>query len=449
MAALDASIINIALPTLQKHFDVRLHVIEWVSLVYLLTLTGLVVPFGRVADMVGRRWMYAFGFTVFIIGSVFCGLSGTLTQLLIFRGVQAVGAAMLQANSVSIVTAATPAYDRGKAIGIQASAQGIGLTLGPTVGGTLISLLSWRWIFLINLPVGVVGTLLGVLLLPRDEKQERKERFDFAGAALLIPSVVTLIFILNMGLNEGWTSVPILISYALFIACLTAFVTVERKISAPMVDLSLFRSTTFSLGNVTGILSFAMMYAVLLLTPFYLNGVSRLNPFLSGLLVSIIPVGMTLMTPLAGFISDARGPRLPAVLGMLAGLIGSGLLAIMSANAWSFAFLAAGLFLVGSGVGLFTPPNNSSVMGSVPQHRLGITGGILNMARSLGMGLGITLGGLSYQTYLRMQGVHEEYAVALPKMVFAFHLSFLTVGVVALLGVLLSLKNKIRTLHSS
>lgn len=449
MAALDASIINIALPTLQKHFGVRLHVIEWVSLVYLLTLTGLVVPFGRIADIIGRRWMYAFGFSVFITGSVVCGLSGTLTQLLVFRGIQALGAAMLQANSVSIVTAATPAYDRGKAIGIQASAQGIGLTLGPTVGGALLSWLDWRWIFLINLPVGIIGTLLGILLLPADKKTERKERFDYTGAALLIPSVVALIFILNMGVSHGWTSAPILISGAILVICLWAFVTLERRIHEPMMDLSLFRNLTFAFGNITGILSFAIMYAVLLLIPFYLDGVARLGPLFSGLVVSIIPVGMTVMTPLAGYISDSRGYRLPAVLGMFAGLIGSGLLAIMTSGPWSYVLLMAGLFLVGSGVGLFTPPNNSSVMGSVPQNRLGVTGGILNMSRSLGMGLGITLGGLSYQGYLRMQGVQQEHLVSVAHMVLAFHLSFLTVSIVALIGTLLSLKNKIRTSISS
>ncbi len=142
MAALNVSIINIALPVLKKQFHVRMHIIEWVSLVYLLTLAGLIVPFGRVADMFGPRWMYAFGFTVFMIGSLMCGLAPTLTFLLVSRVVQAIGAAMLQANSVAIITAAAPASDRGKAIGFQASAQGIGLSLGPVIGGALISFLN-------------------------------------------------------------------------------------------------------------------------------------------------------------------------------------------------------------------------------------------------------------------------------------------------------------------
>ncbi|WP_054970335.1 MFS transporter [Alicyclobacillus ferrooxydans] len=442
MAALDASVINIALPTMQKHFTVPMHVIEWVSLVYLLTLTGLVVPFGRIADMVGRRWMYAFGFTVFVIGSVLCGLSMNLTELLVFRCLQAVGAAMLQANSVSIVTAATPAEDRGKAIGIQASAQGIGLTLGPAIGGALLSLFSWRWIFLINLPVGIVGTTLGILLLPPDKTPRHKERFDYVGAALLIPSLVALIFMLNMGLKSGWTSLPLLLSYVVFVVCLSAFMLVERRINSPMVDLSLFRKPVFTLGNITGILSFAIMYAVLLLTPFYLDGVARLNPFLSGLLISIIPVGMTIMTPIAGLVSDKKGRRLPTVLGMLAALIGCVLLSGMSAAAWSYALLSVGLFLVGAGVGLFTPPNNSSVMGSVPENRLGVTGGILNMSRSLGMGLGVTLGGLTYQIFLIMQGVKSEKGAPIPHMIFAFHASYITVAIVSLVAVLLSLKRQ-------
>lgn len=438
MAALDSSIINIALPTLQKDFQVRMHMIEWVSLVYLLTLTGLVVPFGRMADMIGRRWMYSFGFAIFIVGSGLCGVSVRLRELLIFRGIQAVGAAMLQANSVSIVTAATPIEHRGKAIGIQASVQGIGLTFGPAVGGAIISLFHWHWIFLINVPVGIIGTLLGILVLPPDATTKRKEHFDFVGAALLIPSLVALIYILNMGLKVGFASVPILVTYLVLAACLAVFIWVERKVRSPMVDLNLFRSPTFTLGNVTGILSFSLMYAVLLLAPFYLDGVEKLGPFLSGLLLTIIPIGMTLVTPFAGAISDRHGKRLPTVVGMSIALIGGILLALMTGQPWSYALLAGGLFLVGAGVGLFTPPNNSSVMGSVPPNRLGVTGGVLNMSRSLGMGLGITIGGLSYQLLLMTQGVFNEHTASIHSMVVAFHGSFLVVSVVALVALVLS-----------
>lgn len=174
MAALDASIINIALPVMKRDFHTSMRLVEWVSLSYILTLAAFIVPFSRLSDMFGRRWMYTFGFSVFIVGSFLCGFAPTLTFMFLSRILQAIGAAMLQANSISIITAATPSHARGRAIGIQASAQGVGLSLGPLIGGALITWVGWRWIFYVNVPVGIIGTLLGILMLPRDEKKSHR-----------------------------------------------------------------------------------------------------------------------------------------------------------------------------------------------------------------------------------------------------------------------------------
>jgi EmrB/QacA subfamily drug resistance transporter len=437
MAALDASIINIALPVLKTTFGVRMHMIEWVSLVYLLTLAGLIVPFGRLADIFGRRWMYAGGFTVFILGSLACGVAPELRFLLIARAFQAIGAAMLQANSVSIITAATPASDRGKAIGVQASAQGIGLSVGPAFGGVLLSYLNWRWIFLVNIPVGIVGTLLGILLLPKDEKKRAREGFDYLGAVCLIPALVSLIYFLNMGQKDGWISPELSISYFVFAICMAGFLFVERKTVSPLVDLMLFRNRTYTIGNLTGILSFAVMYAVLLLTPFYLDGVQRLTPFAAGLYLTIIPLGMTLFTPASGAVADRYGVRLPTILGMCLTTVGCAVL-MFAGRVYFHTPLVIGLFLVGAGLGIFTPPNNSSVMGSVPQNRLGVAGGTLNMARTLGMSLGITLGGLSYQSLLSLRGATETMA-PVGTMVFAFRFSFMILAGMAVLAAFLSM----------
>jgi EmrB/QacA subfamily drug resistance transporter len=440
MAALDASIINIALPVLKLTFGVRMHMIEWVSLVYLLTLAGLIVPFGRLADIFGRRWMYAGGFVIFILGSLACGAATELKFLFGARIFQAIGAAMLQANSVSIITAATPASDRGKAIGIQASAQGIGLCVGPAVGGILLFYLNWRWIFLVNIPVGIVGTMLGILFLPKDEKKQSHERFDYLGALCLIPALVSLIYFLNMGQKDGWISPLLFGSYVVFAVCLAGFLFVEGRTVLPLVDLVLFRNRTFSIGNLTGILSFTVMYAVLLLTPFYLDGVERLTPFAAGLYLTIIPIGMTLFTPVSGMVADKYGDRIPTIFGML--LAAAGCFVLMFAGKVYFHTpLVIGLFLVGTGLGIFTPPNNSSVMGSVPTNRLGVAGGTLNMARTLGMSMGITLGGLTYQSLLSRAGVTESVTKAMAPvgaMVFAFRYSFMVIAAMAILAVILS-----------
>jgi EmrB/QacA subfamily drug resistance transporter len=436
MAALDASIINIALPTMQREFHLAMHAVEWVSLVYLLALAALIVPFGRLADMWGRRWMYAAGFGVFIIGSFACGESSSLWLLLVSRVFQAVGAAMLQANSVSIITAATPTAARGKAIGIQASAQGVGLSLGPVIGGALISLLNWRWIFFVNIPVGLIGTLLGILILPRDVPSGKAEGFDFWGAIFLTPAMVALIYVLNTGLEYGYNSPPILIGGAVAVVCFALFWRTEKRVSHPMVDLSLFSKPVFALGNLTGVISFAVMYAILLLAPFYLDHIDHIDTFRSGLYLSLIPIGMTIFTPLAGIIADRFGTRLPTVTGMAFAIAGSLGLSFMS-GATSLGLFMLSLFLVGAGVGLFTPPNNSSVMGSAPRHRLGVAGGVLNMSRTLGMGLGVTLGGLSYQFFLSLYGVTESRAKHF-ESVLSFHYAYLVVSLVALSALAIS-----------
>lgn len=442
MAALDASIINIALPTMQRDFHVRMAAIEWVSLAYLLTLAALIVPFGRLADMLGRNRMYTTGFVIFTIGSGLCGLSPTLGLILGARIIQAVGAAMLQANSLSIVTIAA-GRDRSKAIGIQASAQGIGLSLGPAIGGTILSTIGWRWIFYVNLPVGLIGIIAAVLLLDRDRKPERSERFDFLGAILLAPALVSLVFVLKQGPTVGWLTG--IMPYAIVICAiaLASFIAVERRLSQPMLDLRLFGFADIAFGTVTGILSFAVMYAVTLLGPFYMDGPLHFPAFEAGLYMTIVPIGMTVCTPVSGALADRYGPRSLTLLGMGTSAAGCALLGIPGGSLQRIV-LIAGLFLVGAGLGLFTPPNNSSVMGAAPRDRLGITGGLLNVARTLGMALGVTLGGVTYQLFLMRQGADERNASTL-QMTHAYHGSFLVVAAIAIFALVLSLRTRLST----
>jgi EmrB/QacA subfamily drug resistance transporter len=437
MAALDASIMNIALPTLQRTFQVGMSDAEWVSLVYLLTLAAVIVPFGRLADMLGRRWIYAFGFLVFLIGSGLCGVAQDYPGLLIFRVIQAIGAAMLQANSVSIITAVVPQSSRGRAIGIQASAQAIGLSLGPIVGGALLAFSNWRWIFFVNLPVALIGLLVAIVVLPADRPVEQRRPFDVIGAVLLMPALVSLVFVLNRGGENGWTSGIDVLSEIIAVICLTLFVYRESHVKWPLVNLSLFRNLTFTFGNVCGILSFSVMYAVLLLTPYYLDSVMRLDTLQSGLYLTGIPLGMAICTPFAGAIADRYGVRTPSAIGMLVATLGCILLSWMSPS-HTYLLLVLGLLCVGSGMGLFTPPNNSSVMGSVPMAHLGVAGGLLNMSRTLGMGLGVTCGGLTYQLFLASHTAHGVEQASTWEMVWAFRAAYLIIAGFALLTAILS-----------
>ena len=193
LGQLDASIASLVLPTLEEAFGAPVADVEWVAIAYLLTLAALVVPLGRLADLLGRKMLYTWGFVVFIVGSALCGLAPGLGWLIVFRVVQALGAAMLQANSVAIITAAVPRRALGRAIGIQGAAQAVGLSIGPSVGGVLIDTLGWQWVFFIAVPFGLLGTLLAWLVLPRTTREAaaeasgEPERFDWLGAALLGP----------------------------------------------------------------------------------------------------------------------------------------------------------------------------------------------------------------------------------------------------------------------
>src|SRR5579884_1615222 len=245
LGQLDASIASLVLPTLEDVFDAPVATVEWVALAYLLTLAALVVPFGRLADLVGRKTLYATGFVVFIVGSGLCGLAPNLGLLIACRVLQAVGAAMLQANSVAIIAAAVQQRELGRAIGVQGAAQAVGLAVGPSVGGLLIAALGWQWVFFIAVPFGLLGALLGWFILPQTQlvaavakarsAAAGRERFDWLGAALFGPAIACSLFALTYGNSWGWTSARLLGVVGLAVLLLAFFVWVERRQAYPLV----------------------------------------------------------------------------------------------------------------------------------------------------------------------------------------------------------------------
>ena len=420
LGQLDASIAGLILPTLEDVFDAPVAAVEWVAISYLLTLAALVVPFGRLADLVGRKTLYTGGFFVFVVGSALCSVAADLTWLIVFRVVQAIGAAFLQANSVAIITAIAPRGALGKAIGIQGAAQAVGLALGPSVGGFLIVALGWQWVFLIAVPFGLLGMVLGVLILPqtppliqpalrdvsRDSpslphaavsiaqqsiRSSRKDGFDWPGALLFGPIIGLGLLILTFGNSWGWLSRSILIGISLIVVLVGAFISIERRSAAPLIDIAILRNRIFSTGLLAGLLSYAVLFGVLFLFPFYLERVGQRSPAESGLLLTPIPVALGVIAPFSGLIADRFGSRLPTAIGMLIAAIALLVGALVPAVP---ATILVVLIVLGIGLGLFTPANNSAIMGSAPLNRLGVAGGLLNMTRSLGTSLGIALTGL-------------------------------------------------------
>ncbi|HUY61674.1 MAG TPA: DHA2 family efflux MFS transporter permease subunit [Candidatus Dormibacteraeota bacterium] len=393
MGQLDASIVTLAFPKLQHVFAATVGAVTWVGLTYLLVLVALVTPVGRVADMVGRKLLYIYGFLVFIIGSALCGLAPSLGALDAFRVLQAVGAAMLQANSVAIIVLALPREKLGRGIGIQGAAQALGLALGPTVGGLLIGLGGWRLIFFVNVPVGIVGTVLGWFLIPRSRHLQDRVRFDWLGFALFVPAVAGLLTTISFGTDLGWSSPATLGLLAAVVVLFVAFLRWERRTPRPMVDLSLFRRVPFTAGITSGLLSYLVLFGVLFVVPFFLFRAQHIGFARAGLELTVMPVALGVVAPFAGRLADHLGARPLTVAGML---LAAAALALMAAAPGGGVALLVELGLLGAGLGLFTPPNNAAIMGSAPPHQSGVASGLLNMTRGLGTAMGLSLTGLVF-----------------------------------------------------
>lgn len=403
MSALDSSIVNTILPLLREELETTVAGIEWVTTVYLLVVSGLLLGFGRAGDLYGQRRVYLVGFVVFVIGSALCGAAPSASALVALRGLQAIGAAMLFATSPAILTRAFPASERGRALGVQGTMTYLGLTVGPALGGWLAYALGWRWVFYINVPVGAIAITLAWRVIADDRPETTGERFDLPGAALFLAGLVALLVALNQGHSWGWTSPPTLGLAAVACALLVAFIAVERRHPSPMLDLSLFRRRLFSASTASAFLNYVCAYSVVFVVPFLLVQGRGLDTHHAGFILTAQPLIMAIAAPISGTLSDRLGTRGPATLGMA--ILAVGLIFLARAVAGdSLATIAAALAVVGLGIGIFVSPNNSALMGAAPRERQGIAAGVLATARNVGMVCGIGIAGAILTTALTEGG---------------------------------------------
>jgi EmrB/QacA subfamily drug resistance transporter len=384
MGQLDASIVTLTFPTLRTQFNASLASVEWVSLAYLLALVALLAPVGRLSDALGRKQLYLYGFALFTLASAACGWAPTLLALVGFRALQAIGAALLQANSVALVTTSVPAHRMRAALGVQAAAQALGLALGPTVGGLLVDSVGWRWVFWVNVPVGVIGLVLGRYLLPRTRARTPTGAFDWPGVALL--AIGTTALLLAVSTASG-LAVPAWVIVALPVSAVVAgvgFVVRQRKSASPLIDLRLLRDRAVSGGLAAALGGYLVLFGPLVLVPVILAGDGAMR---AGLAVTALPAGFGLAAVFgARLLPTGWSQRMRCAAG--AGLCVL-VLTLLTVLAGYPAALVPGLAVLGIGLGLFTPPNNAMVMGAIPACSSGVGGGLLNMARGLGTSLGV------------------------------------------------------------
>jgi EmrB/QacA subfamily drug resistance transporter len=392
MATLDSSIVNISLPAIARHFGVPIGAyVEWVVIAYLVAIAALLLTVGRLADLYGHKVLWAIGLAVFTAGSALCGAAPTLGMLIAFRVVQGVGGALIMAISPAMLTAAFPPEERGRAIGLNAVTVSLGISAGPTLGGILTEHFSWRSIFYVNVPIGALGLVLTLILLPRS-KARRPVAFDPLGALLLGVGLASTTACLSVGQEVGWLSLFPATLGVLALATMIGFVPWERRHPHPVVDLTLFRHRVFTSATASLVLSFLALFAVGFMMPFYLEQLRHLSTEQSGLLLTPMPATIALVAPISGALSDRYGSRWLSAGGLTIACIGLVLLGRLDAVSTPF-HIGACLAVTGLGQGLFQSPNNSALLGAAPRERQGVASGMLATARVVGQCLSVAVAG--------------------------------------------------------
>ena len=397
LGTIDGSIVNVALPTLADEFDTSFGVVQWVSLGYLLTQATLTLGFGRLGDMIGKKPIFTLGFGIFTTFSVLAGLSPTISLLIVARVFQAIGAAMIFAMGFAITTEAFPPSERGRALGINGSMVSLGIIVGPVLGGLIIDATNWRWIFLVNLPIGIIGTLTAIKFVP-SIKPRTRQRFDWIGGALFLVAFLAFLLSLTYGQEAGFTDPVVVAGTLIAVAAFALFITAERRVAQPMVDLTLFQSSDLSVNLLTGFLQFVSIAGLLILLPFYLSDTLGYSTREVGFLLAAVPITLGILAPLSGSLSDRLGTRPVTVAGLVVTLVGYVAARLVYAvDTTAMEFVVVGL-IIGAGIGLFQSPNNSAILGSVPRERLGITSGMLTINRISGQIVGIAVLGTVWAT---------------------------------------------------
>ncbi len=383
----DHGSVSVALPTISEHFGADLPTTQWVVIGYTLTISALLLPMGRLADIAGRKRVYLLGFLIFVVSGVAAGLSPNISVMIVARLAQGVGAAMTQGTSMAMIVASFPSQERGRALGLQMSIVGLGGVGGPAVGGLLVGELGWEWAFFGTAIMGVVAILAALVVVDPARSGAAADRsgarFDWAGAGLSAGALIVFLMAMTWAPRLGYGNPVIAGSFAVFAAFLAVFIVHELRSSSPMMDVRLFKRRLFSLGVIASFLNFLGSNSSRFLMPFYLQAVLGLNPTQVGLVIVPGAVCMMIVGPISGRLSDRFGWRWFTVGGMLLAISGLLILATLQPDS-SIALAMAGMIMQTAGVGVFNAPNNSSILSAVEPSKYGVISGFLNLVRNSG-----------------------------------------------------------------
>ncbi|MFL0247044.1 MFS transporter [Candidatus Clostridium stratigraminis] len=438
MATLDSTIVNVALPVMVNIFSVTMSSIQLIVICYLVTIVSTILFFGRLGDIKGKSIIFNIGLLIFTIGSLFCGLSSNLTSLVISRIIQAIGASAAMANNQGIITQVFPANERGRALGISGTFLALGTMIGPPLGGFIVSYFSWNYIFFINVPLGLISTIIGFRILP--QKLEKNEDIDLVGAILSGISIILLFYSLVTGETIGYGNNVIIAAFVTAIFLFTIFIFIEKKLKYPLLDLSIFKNSLFSVGILCTFISYMSINSNNIVQPFYLENVLKITPSFTGIIMLTYPVILTLISPFSGYLSDRIGSEFLTFIGLLLISIGMSLMATLDENS-SIQVMCVYVSIMAIGNGLFLPPNNSLVMASAPSDKLGIAGSINAFIRNLGQSAGVSMATLLLYSLMSIKMNKKVFGYVEGRNdVFMFGMRYVYIGsaIVCLIGVVLT-----------
>jgi len=443
MGALDARSVIVALPTMSVYFGTAMETIQWVPLAYQLTMIGLVLSLGRLGDRIGRKKIYGLGYLIFVVGSAGCGLSTSLAQITVFRVLEGIGGAMVLANGRAIVSAIYAREGRGKALGVASMAFHLGYIVGPSLGGLLVDLVGWRWIFFVNLPVALAAAVMAWKVLPETVTQRSDYTIDAIGMVTLLGTVVSLILGLQQTARAGWnlSGATCFFSFFLFLGLLLYF---ERRVTAPLLELGLFRARLFTSGIISLFFVSLCQTATFFLLPFYLQGILAFSATKVGITLIFFSVVIVFLAPIGGWLSDRLGSRLLCTLGSLCTVVSILLVSRLDGDSAMYA-ITMPLVVMGLGWSFFQSPNLSAIFSAVGADKLGAVSGVTLMAANVGNGVGVSMASLLYAVWLSSYGLsgtgvppYTEWGSNPEIFIAAFQNSCLVLAGLALIAVLAS-----------
>jgi len=446
MSTLDGSIVNITLPVISKYFSVNINSVQWVVTAYLLAISSILLIWGKISDIYGKKYLFAAGLAVFTVGSMLCGVSTSLSMLIFSRILQAIGASITMALVQGIVTSIFPSTERGKALGIIGTVVAIGSLAGPALGGILVHLAGWRSIFFVNIPFGIAGIVLALLLMPKTELKAVNKSFDIRGSVIFVLSI-SLMFIGLLSKQDGIVSTKVMLFMtAVSLLLFAAFIWYERRLANPLLDIRLFKNIKFSISLATAYLSFLSMFSYIFFMPFYLQYVLKLNVLAAGLLMSVYPMTTAILAPVSGWLSDKKHKIPLTLIGLSIGTVSYFLLSLSNTGTSKIRLILL-VFLLGVGSAVFQSPNTSAIMGSVSRDKLGVAGSINAFFRNFGMVSGTTVSVMLFMAVTKM-GISNISNGIFNADVFlkGFRVVMLTASAFTLAAVILSaVRRKIKT----